>query len=163
VITLRRPVSSISSLVIIRSCLVLDHLSPLSVSTIEFQVRRPVQSTSILAWVGLIGVSSRFVKEPPGSTKRRPFLSFSSLSISRSCHVLDRLSPLSVSTVECQVRRPVRSTSILSWVGLLGVSWRFFGGTLDYRTHTISVVLIHCYFSIVPRSGSIVAALCFYS
>jgi hypothetical protein len=157
--------SSISSLAISRPCHVLDRLSPLSVSTVEFQVRRPVRSTSIIAWVGLIGVSLRFVKEPPGSTLRRPFLSFLSLAISRVCHVLDRLSPLSVSTVECQVRRPVRSTSILAWAGLIGDSSRFVEEPpwLYVRATVSFVVLVPCYYSIVPRFGSIVAALCFYS
>jgi hypothetical protein len=73
------------------------------------------------------------------------------------------LSPLSVSTVEFQVRRPVRSTLILAWVGLIGVSLRFMGGRLDDITQTLFVVFVPCYFSIVPRSGSIVAALCYYS
>jgi hypothetical protein len=55
-------------------------------------------------------------------TLLRPFLLFSSLAISPSCHVLDRLSPLSVTTVEFQVRRPVRSTLSLAVVRMIGTS-----------------------------------------
>jgi hypothetical protein len=90
-------------------------------------------------------------------TLLRPFLSFSPLAISGLYHALDRLSPLSVSTVECQVRRPVQRTSILAWVGLIGVSLRFVGGPLDYVTQTSFTDLVLCYYSIMPRFGSIVA------
>jgi hypothetical protein len=121
-IMLLRPLALFSSRAIARPCYVLDRLSPLSVTTVEFQVHRLVRSTSILAWEGLIGVSLRFVEEPPGYTSLRPFLSLSSRAIARSCNVLDRLSPLSVTTVEFQVGQPVRSTSSLAVVRLIGTS-----------------------------------------
>jgi hypothetical protein len=83
--------------------------------------------------------------------------------MARPCNILNRLSQLSVATVEFQVRWPVQSTSILAWVGLIGVSLRFFGDRLDYVAEAFVVDLDLCYFWVVPRSGSIVAALGFHS
>jgi hypothetical protein len=119
---------------------------------------------SSLVRVGLIGVTLRFVEEPPpGYTLLGPFLLLWSLAMARPCNILNRLSQVSVSIVEFQVRWPVQSMSILAWVGLIGVSLRFFGAPLDYVADTFVVNLDLCNFSVVPRSGSIVAALCFHS
>jgi hypothetical protein len=120
---------------------------------------------SSLDWVGLIGVSLRFVEEPPGYTLLRPFLLLWSLAMARPCNVLDRLLPLSVATVEFQVCWPVQSMSILAWVGLIGVSLRVVKEPPRFNlAATVSFAFFPCcYCSFLQRSGSIVAALCFYS
>jgi hypothetical protein len=83
-----------SAFAISRSCNALDRLSPLSVLTAEFQIHRQVQGASILAKAFLSGASLRFVGDPSRDLAATSYID-SAFAISRSCNLLDRLSPLS--------------------------------------------------------------------
>jgi hypothetical protein len=82
----------------------LDRLSPLSVLTVEFQVHRQVRRALSLAYAFLSGVLLRFVGDPSRDVAANAYID-SAFAISWSWNVLDRLSPLSVLTVEFHVHR----------------------------------------------------------
>jgi hypothetical protein len=76
-------------------------------------------------------------------------------AISRSCNVLDRLSPLFVLTVEFQVHRQVRSASILALVVLIGVLLQLFGAFSRYPPAPSSID----YASAISRSCNVLDRL----
>jgi hypothetical protein len=85
------------------------------------------------------------------------FSSISTFANTRLYNVLDRLSLLSVHIVEFHVH-PVRRTSILTWVGLIGVLSHF---VVARHTLLEPRLWIHCLLLLVmQRPGWIVAALC---